>query len=201
MQDCDSALAMLMIGASTVRRQWFPDPAKARNNRFMAVQHFDTDLRKIRSAALESPESAKFEQGVAALLFLLGFSPVLQLETDSPDIIVTTPGGQLVLVECTTKISDFSAKLGKLVDRRGSLSKALAGAGHPPEILAALICRSPRDQIAAHEDELRLHRVLLLTREDLQNSFDRVRHPEDPDKIVTSAKAKLESQTKGLFDV
>jgi len=200
MQDCDSALAMLMIGASTVRRQWFLDPAKARNNRFMAVQHYDTELRKIRSAVLESPESAKFEQGVAALLFLLGFSPVLQLETDSPDIIVTTPGGQLVLVECTTKISDFSAKLGKLVDRRGSLSKVLAGAGHPPEILAALICRSPRDQIAAHEDELRSHKVLLLTREDLQNSFDRVRHPDDPDKIVTEAKAQLESQTKGLFD-
>ena len=201
MQDCDSALAMLMIGTSTVRRHWFLDPAKARNNRYMAVQHFDTELRKIRSAALESPESAKFEQGVAALLFLLGFSPVLQLETDSPDLIVTTPGGQLVLVECTTKISDFSTKLGKLVDRRGSLSKSLAGAGHPPEILAALICRSPRDQIAAHEDELRTHKVLLLAREDLQNSFDRVRHPDDPDKIVSDAKASLESQTKGLFDV
>lgn len=200
MQDCDSALAMLMIGSSTVRRQWFLDPTKARNNRFMAVQHYDTELRKIRSAVLESPESAKFELGVAALLFLLGFSPVLQLETDSPDIIVTTPGGQLVLVECTTKISDFSAKLGKLVDRRGSLSKVLAGAGHPPEILATLICRSPRDQIAAHEDELRSHKVLLLTREDLQNSFDLVRHPSDPDKIVTRAKAQLESETKGLFD-
>lgn len=200
MQDCDSALAMLMIGASTVRRQWFLDPTKARNNRFMAVQHYDIELRKIRSAVLESPESAKFEQGVTALLFLLGFSPVLQLETDSPDIIVTTPAGQLVLVECTTKISDFSAKLGKLVDRRGSLSKVLAGAGHPPEILATLICRSPRDQIAAHEDELRSHKVLLLTREDLQNSFDRVRHPEDPDKVVVEARNHLESQTKGLFD-
>ena len=198
LQDCDSALAILMIGTSTVRRQWFLDPTKARNNRFMAIQHYDTELRKIRSAVLESPESAKFEQGVAALLFLLGFSPVLQLEKDSPDIIVTTPGGQLVLVECTTKISDFSAKLGKLVDRRGSLSRVLAGAGHPPDILAALICRSPRDQIAAHEDELRSHKVLLLTREDLQNGFDRVRHPGDPDKMVTEEKAKLESQVGEL---
>jgi hypothetical protein len=166
----------------------------------MAVQHFDTDLRKIRSAVLEAPESAKFEQGVAALLFLLDFSPVLQIETDSPDLVVTTPGGQLVLVECTTKISDFSVKLGKLVDRRGSLSKSLAGAGHPPEILAVLICRSPRDQIAAHEDELRTHKIRLLAREDLQDSFDRVRHPNDPDKIVSDARASLESQTKVLFD-
>lgn len=199
-QDSDSALAILMIGASTVRRQWFLDPARARNYRYMAVQHFDTDLRKIRSAVLEAPESAKFEQGVAALLFLLGFSPVLQIETDSPDLIVTTPGGQLVLVECTTKISDFSLKLGKLVDRRGSLSKSLAGAGHPPEILAVLICRSPRDQIAAHEDELRTHKVRLLAREDLVGSFDRVRHPNDPDKIVIDARASLESQTKVLLD-
>jgi hypothetical protein len=200
MRDCDSALAMLMIGASTVRRQWFLDPAKARNHRFMAVQHFDTDLRKIRNATLESSDSAKFEQRVAALLFLLGFSPIMQLETDSPDLIVTSPGGQLVIVECTTKISDFSAKLGKLVDRRGSLSKSLAGAGHPPEILAVLICRTPRDQIAAHEEELRTHKVLLLTREDLDSSFDRVRHPGDPDKIIDDAKARLESQTKDLFN-
>jgi hypothetical protein len=199
-QDSDSALAMLMIGASTVRRQWFLDPARARNYRYMAVQHFDADLQKIRGAVLEAPESAKFEQGVAALLFLFGFSPVLQIETDSPDLIVTTPKGQLVLVECTIKISDFSKKLGKLVDRRGSLSKSLAGAGHPPEILAVLICRSPRDQIAAHEDELRTHKVRLLAREDLQGSFDRVRHPDDPDKIVSDARASLESQTKGLFD-
>ncbi|MFN0315846.1 MAG: hypothetical protein ACKVQA_12510, partial [Burkholderiales bacterium] len=145
----DNVLAMLLIEDSTVRRQWFIDPAKARNNRLLAVQHFDKDLRMIKQAVLDSSDSAKFEHGVAALLFVLGFTPSVQLETDAPDLIVTTPGGKLAIVECTTRISDFAAKVGRLVDRRGALSKQLSASGHPAEVAAVLICRLPRDQIAA----------------------------------------------------
>jgi hypothetical protein len=190
-----------MIGTSTIRRQWITDPNKARNNRYMAVNHFDRELRKIRTAILESADSAKFEQGIAALLFLLGYSPAQQLETDSPDLIVTTPGGQLLLIECTLKTSDLPAKLGKLVDRRGSLTKSLASAGHQTEILAVLVCQLPRNQIAAHNEELRSRKVLLLAHEDLASGFDRVRYPTDPDKIVAEARAALQSAEGDLRSV
>jgi hypothetical protein len=40
LKNADNALAMLLIEGSTVRRQWFIDPAKARNNRFLAVSAF-----------------------------------------------------------------------------------------------------------------------------------------------------------------
>lgn len=192
----DSALTMLLIGQSTVRRQWFVDAAKARNRRWMATQHFDADLQKVRNAVLEAVDSRKFEQGVASLLFLLGFSPIVPIETDAPDLIVTTPRGQLVLVECTTRIADFSSKMGKLVDRRGSLSKALSSARHPSEILAVLICATDRDQIATPKDELQEQKVLLLTREDLVASFDRVRHQSDPDALVSAAFEKINSNAK-----
>jgi hypothetical protein len=187
----DNVLTMLMIGGSTVRRQWIIDPGKARNNRLLAVQHFDKDLRMIRQAVLEAPESAKFEQGIAALLFLLGFTAMVQLETDSPDLIVTTPGGKLVIIECTTRTSDFSSKVGKLVDRRGALSKSLGASGHPATVIAVLICRLPRDQIAAQADELRAHNTVLLTREDLAAAFDRLRFPNDPDQMVDEGLARL----------
>lgn len=198
----DGALAMLLIGQSTVRRQWFVDAAKARNRRWMATQHFDENLQKVRNAVLDSDDSRKFEQGIASLLFLLGFSPVVPIETDAPDLIVTTPGGQLVLIECTKRIADFSTKLGKLVDRRGSLSKALSSARHPSDILAVLICATARDQIALLKDELQGQKVLLLSREDLVASFDRVRHQSDPDALVTAAferinKAAVQSAAPG----
>lgn len=196
----DSALTMLLIGQSTVRRQWFVDATKARNRRWMATQHFDSDLQKVRNAVLAPVDSRKFEQGVASLLFLLGFSPVVPIETDAPDLIVTTPGGQLVLVECTTRIADFSSKMGKLVDRRGSLSKALSSARHPSDILAVLICATERDQIATPKEELQEQKVLLLTREDLVASFDRVRHQTDPDTLVTAAFERVNSNVqRGLF--
>mgnify|MGYP003386702723 CR=1 FL=1 len=196
----DSALTMLLLGQSTVRRQWFVDAAKARNRRWMAAQHFDADLQKTRNAVLAPVDSRRFEQGIASLLFLLGFSPVVPIETDAPDLIVTTPGGQLVLVECTTRIADFSSKMGKLVDRRGSLSKALSSARHPSEILAVLICATEKDQIATPNDELQEQKVLLLTKEDLVASFDRVRHQTDPDTLVTAAFEKINSNSqRGLL--
>lgn len=195
----DSALTMMLIGQSTVRRQWFVDAARARNRRWMAAQHFDTDLQKISNAVLTPIDSKKFEQGVASLLFLLGFSPVIPIETDAPDLIVTTPGGQLVLVECTTRIADFSSKMGKLVDRRGSLSKALSSARHPSDILAVLICALEKDQIASPRDELEGQKVLLLTREDLVAGFNRVRHQADPDALVTAAFERVNSYAQRVF--
>jgi hypothetical protein len=137
---------------------------------------------------LESSESARFENGVAALLFLLGFTPSVQLETDAPDLIVTTPGGKLAIVECTTRIADFAAKVGKLVDRRGALSKQLSASGHPAQIIAVLICRLPRDQIAAQAAELHAHKIILLTGDDLLKSFDSVRTPADADMMLDAAR-------------
>jgi hypothetical protein len=191
LRNADAALVMLSVGSSTVRRNWFLDPTKARNNRLLAIQHFDKDLRMVRQAVLESADSAKFETGVAALLFLLGFSPAVQLETDAPDLVVTTPGGQLGIVECTTRIADFSSKLGKLVDRRGSLTKSLQASGHTANVVAAMICRLPRDQIAAHEGELRALNTILVTGEDLAAALERVRVPNDPDRLVAEALARM----------
>ena len=87
LEQADSVLVMLMIGDSTVRRHWILDPAKARNSRLIAIQHFDKELRMVKQAVLEpkgSQASEYFEKGIAVLLFLLGFTPVLEVETESP---------------------------------------------------------------------------------------------------------------------
>jgi hypothetical protein len=193
----DSVLVMLMIEKATVRRQWFVDSAKARNNRYLAVQHFDKDLRMIRNAVMDSPESSKFENGIAALLFLLGFTPAVQLETDSPDIVVVTPSGKLTLVECTTRTSDIATKIGKLVDRRGGLSKYLASSGHPAEVNAVLVCRSPIDQLPVQASEASRNKVLLVTNEDLLAAFERVRSPEDPDALLARAATRMNRTLSG----
>jgi hypothetical protein len=200
LKNADSALAILMIGPDPVRRQWITDSTKARNNRHLAVQHFDEDLKMIRRGVLESSDQNKFELGVASLLFLLGFSPSIQSETDSPDIIVTTPSGRLALVECTTRIADFSSKIGKLVDRRGALTKSLQASAHPAEIAAFLVCRLPRNQIVAQAEDLKRHKVILLSGEDLEASFDMVRHENNPDEILRTYEATLEIQQRNLFE-
>ena len=198
--NCDHVLAMLLISNTVVRRHLFIDSSKARNNRLIAVQAFDKDLKMIKNSVLKNDNSHKFEGGVAALLFLLGFSPCVQLETDSPDIIVQTPRGRIVLIECTLKTSDFSSKLGKLVDRRGALKKELDKSGHPSQIAIALVCRLPRDQIAADDNELVNKEVLLLSCENLLSAFGQVRGHNDPDKILEDEEARLLAKTQMPFN-
>lgn len=182
----DNALAVLMIGDTVVRRQWFIDSARARNNRYFAMQHFDKDLRMLRKAVLEG-NGRELEAGVAALLFMLGFAASPPAETDAPDLIVTTPLGRLVLVECTAKLSDVMAKLGKLVQRRGALSESLNKAGHVGDVTAVLVCRVPRAQIAVQIEDLRAANVLLVTGESLSSALETVRFPSDPDVLLDQA--------------
>jgi hypothetical protein len=191
LDQADSALVMLMIGDSTVRRQWFLDQSKARNSRLVALQHFDKDLRMVKQAVFQTTDSERFEKGVAALLFLLGFSPVLSVETNAPDIVVTTPAGRLVVVECTTRIADFNSKLGKLVDRKGALSKALETSSHYSRVDAVLVCSLPRGQIVVDAADLDGHQVILITKQEIEAAFDRLRFPNNPDELLDQGVASL----------
>jgi hypothetical protein len=67
----------------------------------------------------------------------------------------------------------------------------LRASNHPDQVVAALICRLPRDQIAAHAEDLRTHKVILITGEELASSFNRLQAPIDPDKFLNEAVARL----------
>jgi hypothetical protein len=190
LENADNVEVMLMIEQTTVRRQWKLDPTKADNYRLMAMQHFDPNLTKVKEA-LESRDGRQFEKGVGALLFLMGFSSALQPETNAPDIIVSTLGGRIVLVECTTRIADFHEKLGKLVDRKAALTKVMQDRIIPPRVVGMLVCGLPKDQIAADVEELREYQVPMLTKEALDGALERVRFHVDPDAVIDEALANL----------
>lgn len=138
----------------------------------------------VKRAVLETEDQNRFELGIAALLFLLGFSPAVQLETDSPDLIVATTGGRVILIECTLRVADFSMKLGKLVDRRRALSKTYESASHYAEVHAVLVCALPKDQIAVRHQELKDHQVYLITKDELSSAFNRLTFAPNPDALL-----------------
>lgn len=193
-----SALVMLMLDNKTVRRHWFVDRSRSRNQRLVAVQQFDGDLERIRWGLFDADESAKFEMAIAALFFLFGFAPAIQLETDAPDLVVATPGGRLAVVECTTRTSDVATKVGKLVDRRGALAKGLQAGGHLPNVTAALVCRLPRDQIAAQAELLKRSRVILIAREELDEALQRALVEQNPDELLETAVRELGTESADL---
>ena len=191
MPNTDSVFAMLAIGGRTARRQWFVDLEKAVNHRYVATQLFDRELRQLKMSVLEPVDPDRFERGIASLLFLLGFSSAVQVESQSPDLVVATSGGKLALVECTLKISDFQSKLGKLVDRRNALLAALEANGQAMDVSAFLVCALPRAQIAMDDASLARHQVTLLCKDDLTRAFDQLRVPKDPDAMLRDAAAEL----------
>lgn len=191
--NADSLLIMLTYGGHLVRRQWLVDPTRAPNVRFVAMQLFDKDLRQLRSSLLETTESRKFEDAVRALLFLYGFSPSPVLETQAPDILVESPHGSLALVECTTRLSDFQAKMGKLVDRREALQRHLQAIGISRKIHSILVSPQPGAQIAADRKRCAEFGVLLIGRESLEVGLTRSRLPSDPDSLLADAMQELQA--------
>lgn len=190
LQAADSVLVMITIGENTVQRQWILDQSKARNTRFLAMQHFDKDLKMMKRYLLESAngkESARFEESVAALLFLMGFTAALPLETDAPDLIVTTPSGRIVLIECTVKVADVNTKVGKLVDRRESLARTLESSGHQTKVIAILVCGMSSQNMALGTIDLRALNIVAITKEDLKSAVEQLWFPGDPDQLLDKA--------------
>ncbi|WP_175052393.1 hypothetical protein [Paraburkholderia sediminicola] len=187
-KDADQVLTMLMVGKNPVRRQWFADKTKARNQRLMAYRLYDKDLSQLRKAVLKEDDSSRFEKAVAGMLFLRGFTPVELLETDGPDLIVATPLGRLAIIECTLRSADIAKKIGKLVDRRAKLEKALEESKHLPTVIAVLVCRQDANELAAEAKSAEENRVLLVTGENLRHQLDvEPRAPVDPDSLYEQA--------------
>lgn len=177
----DAALVMLSLGDVYVRRQWFTDPIRSRNLRLLSTRHFDRDLKMVRRYLLDEAHQDKFELAIAAIAHLSGYSAMVQLEKDAPDLIVTTPSGQIAIVECTIRTADIPAKVGKLVDRREALNKTLSTGGRQTTVLAILACQLDKDQIAATQYEMALKGVLLVPKESLNRQLYWLNEPGDPD--------------------
>lgn len=199
LEHADSVLAMLALGEITVRRQWIIDPDKAINPRYVATQLFDRDLKRLRQALFDSSDSVRFEQGVSSLLFILGFAPAIQIETQAPDILLQSPSGRLVLVECTLRTADFQTKVGKLVDRRNELRKHFESIGSPHRVDAFLVCGTPEEQIAYRKEDLTKQEIFLISKENIEQAFNGIRTPQSPDQMLATASRRL-SEALSLFD-
>jgi hypothetical protein len=182
--NAESILLVLTLGSYTIRRQWFEDSAKASNSKLVAVRAFDKELKQLRQSLVDPVDSRRFEQGVASLLFLRGFSASVQIETQAPDIVATTPGGSIVLIECTIKTSDVRVKVAKLVERRSALIAALQASKHATRVEAILVCALSKEQIASETTYLAEQRVLVLSRENIVEALLHVRFPGNPDKLL-----------------
>lgn len=164
----ENIMLMISYGGATVRRQFFVDPTKAKNLRYLAINQFDNDLQKLKQNLFNDKQRKFFEEAINVLLFMLGYISTRLPGTDGPDLITTTFDGQFIVIECTKSISDFSTKLGKLVGRRAALERTLKEAGQSQPVKALLVTAQPAAEVASKQEELVQFNVRLMTSEDLQ---------------------------------
>ena len=191
-EHADSVQVMISIDGYLVRRQWLNDPIRAKNKRLLALQTFDKDLRKTKEILFEAKNIDKFEQAVSGLMFLLGFSPINPIEKEGPDIILMTPMGKLIVVECTSKIGDYHNKVGKLYQRRTSLTKHLEMNKMPAtRVYSILVCSLPIGEIPIQTSQIQEFDTILIAREELLTAFDSVYNPPEPDDWIDQAQIRM----------
>jgi hypothetical protein len=157
------------------------------------MSRFDDDLKKLKFNLFENQNTKDFEIAITSLLFLLGFSAAMPLESNSPDIVVSTPIGRIVIVECTTRLDDYVTKLGKLVQRRSLLSEAFAKTGLPGPAIAVLVCRLPRKDVLLKMDTFVENDVIYFGAEDIESSLVQARYMLNPDAMLNEALASMRS--------
>lgn len=187
-----AVLSILMAGSNTVRRQFYDDVQRAPNRRLAAFEKFDVNLKMLKRA-LNETDSTSFEIGVNSLAYLLGFSGSVINENDAPDILLASPDENIVLIECTTRIKDFSTKLGKLVDRKNSLLSLLRETNDSRKVYSYLVCGLPKSHITYNKAELAKHKVTLLTKESIDSLLNELKFPKDIEQLLLQDEQILEA--------
>jgi len=189
---------------------WVADPTTAPNARRVVYETADNQLEILSDLLTKSQtrgrDARELETGVAWLLWMLGFSVAHLGSTprtqDAIDLIATTPNGHFAVIECTTGLLKADHKLPRVVERAESIRKRLAESGNRHlRVLATIVTSKSRGEIVADVEQAERLKVLVLTREDLEQSSTRTLAPPNADQIfeqgeqaVQAAAAKYDAQ-------
>ena len=188
--DASVIQCFLSYDGVTLHHWWVLDPQKQLNPRYAIHEIFDEKLEAVNRFLFKfaENESRTFEDGVALLLNILGFSvshhgriPKLQ---KGPDILAITPTGNIGVIECTVGLLDEKDKLAKLVQRTRLIKEKLVTAGHShlsvqPVIVTAL----RRSEIEAHLEEAGKNGIAVVCKENLENLISQINLPPNPDGL------------------
>jgi hypothetical protein len=184
------------------QQYWMVDPNSPPNPRLSAYSLFDKDLEVLRDFLFETSQSRRspqrdFEDGVATLLFILGFSNVntggIQRLQEAPDGLCCTPSGDYAIIECTTGHPDRDDKLSKLFTRAQALRGTMDRSGlQQRRLLPVLVTALARNEIPAAElTKAAEMKVSVACREDLEAAIQRATFGENADRIYAEATANL----------
>lgn len=190
--------AFLSYGGIALHQWWISDPSKHLNPRYAIHQTFDENMELIKDFLSERKESRNLESGLAMLLNILGFSvshyghiPKIQ---QGPDLVITTPRGDIGVIECTTGLLNEKHKLAKLVQRTKLIKERLESSGYGYLSIQPIIVSSlTKNEVGADLEEAGKHGIAVVCKENLENLLNQVNLLPNPDRLFEEARRLIPS--------
>jgi hypothetical protein len=181
---------------------WVADPKTAQNPFRVIHEVFDTKLTVLQELIAKAQvrggggNARDLEMAVEWLLWMLGFSPTHiggpSRMSEAPDLIVATPQGNILVVECTTGLLKEINKLPHLVERTEQIRKGLLISGNQYlRVLPVLATTKTRDEVRADLEQAHRLGILVVTKEDILKLIDRTIVFPDANKLYTEAEEAL----------
>jgi hypothetical protein len=196
--DIPTVQCFLSYGGSGIHQWWIVDPERLLNPRHAIHSAFDPDLAVLKRLLFESrkSDSRSFEDGVAMLLGMLGFSATQhgrsQKLSDAPDIIAITPAGNVVVVECTIGLPDQDDQVAKALQRAEALRRALARAGWSGvQVLPVVVSALPHAEIKGQKEDAENKGVAVACLDDIEKALTQMRVPVDAERLFRGTVERL----------
>jgi hypothetical protein len=189
---------------NVTQTHWYiSDPRTSQNARRVVFESFDTGctiLSEFLSRSRTKGQDARdLEIGVAWLCWMLGFNPIQMGSTartqDFSDLILATPQGQLVIVECTTGLLRADSKLSKLIARAAVVRMRLDQSNNQHlKLLPVMVSTLTKDELQADLEQAERLGVGVLTREDLDDLIKGTIIARNADELFAAAERSIEEK-------
>lgn len=176
-----SAKVFLSYGEGLYDERWLEDRDTQVSTLTAAYQVYDPEnAALIRHLDGKGKDPGRdFEAAVHQLLVLCGFSslhigtnPLLR-DNDSVDVLASTKGGRLLVVECTLTDLKNGNKLAKLAARHTHILSRLVDAKVPvTETLTVIVSAYKRDQLDTELEDAGKQRTAVVSRDEIQTILD-----------------------------
>jgi hypothetical protein len=183
---------------------WLANPRTLPNPNRAAFEQYDPSLSTLQEFLSDAPrkgfDAHDVEFAVSWLLWMQGFRPAViganRRTRDAPDLLVTSPGGHFLVVECTTGPLKADHKLSRVHERAISLRRRLNDSGHSHlRVLPAIVTTLRRDEVKADIEQAERLGILVVTREELEQGVTQSFVLQNADALFANAeKTVLDNQ-------
>jgi hypothetical protein len=196
-----------LYGGVAQTHWYITDASKAQNSRRSIYEAFDTGAGILNEFLARSNSKGRdardFEAAVAWLFWMLGFGVAHLGATartqDFADIILTTPMGNVAVVECTTGLLRADNKLPNLVHRTTAVRRQLDESNNQHlRVLPVIVTTLTKEEVKADLEQAEKLGVLVLTKEEIDQFVTGTLIPGNAEAMFGAAEQRVRDAQENL---